>query len=374
MKQFIFDRLIDRENICGLKQEVKQLQKLVDGKQNTLIYAPRNFGKTSLVKNITIEDFRKKHKKSLVFFVDLMGVRDIDSITLRLKNALETSIRATFPVKNILSGVASYFTNLKIEMDIDVMDLKPTIKISPKNNKSKLSIGDIFATINKINQDIPSLIVIDEFQDVALIDEAESLFRNAFQQIQNLPIVILGSKKHLLKNIFALPKSPLANWGKDLTINPINYEEYHQYVTERFKQRKLKINFEDCQYLQDVMQRVPEAINILCYEICQNHEKKNIDQKIIKQTINQILDVRRKRFETMLAGFSIAEEKIATGIARENQVSQPQSKDFTAKTNLTARSVKANIDKLMDQGIIDFDDKSYHLCDPLFGWYLREFR
>ncbi len=70
----------------------------------------------------------------------------------------------------------------------------------------------------------------------------------------------------------------------------------------------------------------------------------------------------------MLSGFSVAEEKIAT------QIAQPQSKDFTTKVNLTARSVKANIDKLIDPGIIDFDDKNYYLCDPLFGWYLKEFR
>jgi hypothetical protein len=102
------------------------------------------------------------------------------------------------------------------------MDLKPAIKISPNSNKNKLTIGDIFATINKINQDIPSLIIIDEFQDIALIGEAESLFRDAFQQISDIAIIILGSKKHLLKNIFALPKSPLANCGRDLTVNPIN--------------------------------------------------------------------------------------------------------------------------------------------------------
>jgi AAA+ ATPase superfamily predicted ATPase len=373
MKQFVFDRLIDRRNICGLKQEAKQLQSLIEDKQNIVLYAPRNFGKTSLVKNIAIPDFKARHKKSLVYFVDLMGVRDLEAITIRLTNALEISLKESFPIRNFLSSIAKYFTNLKAELNIDVIKAKPTIKISAAQNNSKIGINDIFQTINKINQHIPSLIVIDEFQDVALIKEAESLFRGAFQQTANLPIIILGSKKHLLKNIFALPESPLASWGRDLTINPIDYKQYHQYILERFKQKKLKINFEDCKYLQEVMQRVPEAVNMLAYEIYHNFEKRDIDRKIIDQMIEQILNFRSKRFEVILAGFSVAEEKIAVQIAKDGKVLQPQSKEFSAKVDLTPKSVKANIDKLMNQGIIDFDN-GYYLCDPLFKCYLREFR
>jgi DNA polymerase III delta subunit len=135
-----------------------------------------------------------------------------------------------------------------------------------------VAIADIFQTINKINKDIPSLIIIDEFQDISLIDEAKALFPNAFQQISDLPIIVLGSKRHLLKNIFGLPASPLANWGKDVNIKPINYEEYHQYIEERFKQKGLEISLDANKYIQNEMQRAPESINMLCYEIYQNYK------------------------------------------------------------------------------------------------------
>ena len=35
MKQFVFDRLVERENICGLKEERKRLEKLIEQKSNT---------------------------------------------------------------------------------------------------------------------------------------------------------------------------------------------------------------------------------------------------------------------------------------------------------------------------------------------------
>jgi hypothetical protein len=77
---------------------------------------------------------------------------------------------------------------------------------------------------------------------------------------------------------------------------------------------------------------------------------------------------------TMLAGFFTSEEKVLIGIAKETKVSQPQSKDFTSKVELTARSVKSNINKLMDQGILDVEVDEYYICDPLLSLYLKYFR
>jgi uncharacterized protein len=372
MKEFIFDRLINRENICGLRQEAARMNNLVEQKQNIVLYAPRNFGKTSLVKNVTIPDFCAKNKKNFVFFVDLMGVKNIESIVDRLKNALEISLKESFPLKNLLSSVVNYFANLKAELTIDVAEAKPIVRIASKNN-NKITIDDIFQVIDKIGKDIPSLIVIDEFQDISLIEEAEGLFRNSFQQINNLPIIVLGSKKHLLKDIFALPDSPLANWGKDLSIGPVDYNEYHDYIEERFAQKGLKISFDSNKYLQDEMGRVPESINMLCYEIYHNYDGAEITQKEIDDMICQLIDMRRKRFEVMLSGFSVAEEKILAQIAKEGKAHKVQSKEFSHNVNLTPRAIKNNIDKLMNWGIVDFEG-GYYVCDPLFRCYLKAFR
>ncbi len=375
MKEFIFDRLVDRENICDLEAEKKQIKKLIAQKQNIVLYAQRNYGKTSLVKNVIIEDFQKENKKSFVFFVDLMGVKDLDSIVSRLKHGLEQSIKESFPIKTLASSLGKFFTSLRPIISYEPGTGIPTITVEPGSSaKKKMTIEEVFQSIYEISKKIPTLIVLDEFQDVALVDEAESLFRHAFQQLKSLPIIILGSKKHLLKNIFTLPKSPLANFGKDVVIEPINYEKYHDYIVERFAYKKLKIDKEESKYLQDLMQRQPEAINLLCFEILQENKDKKINKKTISEALQQILVARRKRFETMLSVLSVAEEKVLVGIAQIAAMSLPQGKDFTSIVGLTPRSVKTNIDKLMDQGVIDIEAGRYYVCDPLLRLYLRYFR
>jgi AAA+ ATPase superfamily predicted ATPase len=375
MKEFVFDRLVDRENICDLAAEKKQLKELIAQKQNIVLYAQRNYGKTSLVKNVLMDDFRKENKKSFVFFVDLMGVKDLDSITSRLRHGLENSIKESFPVKSLVSAIGEFFTNLRASVSVDAGTGIPSISIDSTNNsRKKISVEDILLNIGKISQKIPTLIVLDEFQDIALVPEAESLFRSAFQQLKSTPIIILGSKKHLLKNIFAIPKAPLANFGKDVVIEPIDYKKYHNYILERFAQKKLKIDEQDSKYLQDLMQRQPEAINLLCHEIYHANKSKKIDKQIIAATLQEILIQRNKRFQTMLSSFSSAAEKILINIAKEQKVAQPQGKGFVSKVGLTARAIKVNIDKLMNAGVIDYENDGYYICDPLLTLYLRSFR
>ncbi len=230
-----------------------------------------------------------------------MGVKDLDSIISRLKHDLEQSIKESFPIKSLASSIGGFFTSLNPVISYDAGTGIPTVRLEPGSQiKKQITIEDIFQNIGEISKKMPTLVVLDEFQDVALVEEAESLFRNAFQQLKSLPIIILGSKKHLLRNIFSMPKSPLASFGKDVVIESIDYDKYHDYIIERFAGKKLKIIREDSKYLQDLMHRQPEAINLLCYEIFQGHKDKKIDKKIISEALQQILVETRKRFETML--------------------------------------------------------------------------
>ena len=56
-----------------------------------VVYGPRNYGKTSDVRNITIEEFRRTRKRHFVLFVDLLGVRSLQSLSRRIASGLQRS-------------------------------------------------------------------------------------------------------------------------------------------------------------------------------------------------------------------------------------------------------------------------------------------
>ena len=204
MKQFIFDRLVDRENICNLNRERDLLLSYIKKKANVVVYAPRNFGKTSLLKNVIIDDFKSLHKKFFIFFVDLLGVKDLDSIIRRLVNSFERSFSQSFPVKSLLENIKTFLSMLKPEVFIDTITGNPSLSLGISPGKKEYSISYVFYLISRISKKIPTLIIIDEFQDIISVDEAPSLFRTVLQEMGDMPVIFMGSKRHILNDIFII--------------------------------------------------------------------------------------------------------------------------------------------------------------------------
>ncbi len=378
MKKFVFDRLVDRENICDMEQEAKDIKAHINHKRNVVIFAPRNFGKTSLIKSVVIEDYKKQHKKCFVYFADFLGVYDMTSLVHRLMIAFETVFAESFPVKNIMDNVRTYTKNISPKISIDPITGMPEISLGISHNDKNFSIQYIFGLIKGISLKIPVLIVLDEFQDINNVPDAQAVFRSVFQEIRDAPVLVLGSQRQLLHNMFSAPKAPLANWGIDLEIKPIDYKIYKEYMNERFNLYNMKINQNDSNKIQDIMFRVPEAINILCQQIIDDSEKidqkTGIDEKMINLSLKQVLINREKRFESTITSLSRAEEQILTGLSHINIIDKPMSKKFIKRTELTPRSISLNFKKLLNKGLIEITSSVYRISDPLLHYYFKYYR
>ncbi len=374
MKRFIFDRLVDRENICDLIREQELLNRYVEQRAHVVVYAPRNYGKTSVVKNIISEEFRCRHKRCFVFFAELMGIRSMNSLEARLRSAFERSFEESFPLRNLLDNARHFISSLRPEISIDPLTGSPSLSLGITEQHSAITIQSLFTHMANILREIPGLVVLDEFQDIALIPEASGTMRAAFEEVDSAPVILMGSKQHLLANLFAKPEAPLAAWGTDLEFSPIPYNQYHKYIVDRFEQNSLDLSLENATYLQDLMQRVPEAVNRLCQQILDLNTGKEIEKSDITAALRELLENRESRYEAYLAQFSPTEERVLIAVAGSSEVKKPQSKTFLARVNLTNRSVAQVFKRLMDRSILEKNINGYRISDPLLAAYLKYYR
>ncbi len=374
MKHFIFDRLVDRENICNLSKEQDMLKRYVARGEKVIVYAPRNCDKTSVMKNIIIEDFKKKKKRCFVFFADLTEIRSTESLVARLTNAFERSFEESFPIKHLFENARHFLSSLRPEVSIDALTGSPSLSLGAYHRQSVQTVISIFAHVAKITRELPCLVVLDEFQDVVKVDEAPGVLRAAFEEIASAPVVLLGSKRHMLSELFSKPEAPLAGWGTDLEFPPIPYEDYHRYMMDRFRQNALAISFKNAKHLQELMYRVPEAVNRLCQQIMDFCSRKDISRNDIAVALRKLLENRESRYESYLSRFSETEETVLTELAKAGTVEKPQSKAFLAKTNLSNRTIRMVFQRLIDRGIIEKTGSIYHISDPLLATYLGYYR
>jgi hypothetical protein len=292
----------------------------------------------------------------------------------RLQSSFEHSFADSFPIKTIIENTKQFISKIRPEISIDPITSLPAMSLKISPDSKQYSIEFIFNLINDIAKKTPTLVVIDEFQDIVNIDGAQSIFRNVFESLADIPIILMGSKKHILTRIFSNPEAPLAFWGEDIELPQIDFQDYYAYISDRFNMRKLAISYDDTMYLQKLMCRIPESINILCQQILEDYENKTISIDDINLSLKNVIAGKEARYESYLAYFTPGEERVCIEIAKSNSVKKPQGKEFVAKCKLTHRSIKKIFERFLDHGIIEKIDGSYRLTDPLLTFFLKTYR
>src|SRR3989339_765338 len=360
MKNFLYDTLLDAENICNLKRETKLLMQGVKQQKKLVVYGVRNCGKTSLVKNVIVPHFQKMHKTSFVLFCDLMDVKSLDDVQNRIKHSFEKSFANSFPAQQFLKAAKDFLWQHKPQIEFDPATGQPTISLGEVRATRVPSLVDLFETItNKIAKKIPTLIVLDEFQDIAFVPQAQGLFRQVVQELKDVPVIFLGSKKHILSDLFAKPRAPLAQVGEDVAFMPIAYEEYHAYMQERFESQKIDLDFACSKFLQDLLHRVPEPINIVCAHIFENLSNTSITPSMISVALDQVVEKRSSRYQEYLSHFSEKEEHVLAALAKEGVVLQPSGKEFLHCVDITARTASQSVKKFLNKSIVEKTPQGY---------------
>lgn len=373
--KFKFDELLEKEDICNLTREAEALRAgMLNGKK-MVIYGRRNMGKTSLVKNVLAKDFAKKYPDTFIMMADLMEVKTFDSIQNRIQIAFSEAFSNSFPTKNLLKGVHKFLTGLKPVVEIDPVSGTSTFSVAPSHPTGVVPISELFKIIReKISKEKKVLIIMDEFQDVSLVPEAAGRLRAELQKLKDIPIFILGSKKHLLARMFAVPDAPFADFGSDLEFQSIPYREYHEYILARLRPAKLTMSYETSCYLQDQLQRLPEPINIVGAYLVDHFERQEITPEIIQQSIIAVIATRRERFEALLAALSDTEEKIVISLAKHSPVPEPTGKQFLSTINISHGTVRNTVSKLENRGYIERSPAGWIIANPLLHCFLLRFR
>ncbi len=349
---------------------------MVSNAVNRIVFmGKRNMGKTSLIRSRIIPRFRSKHSDALIVIVDLLGVRELDHISQRFQQAFSRAINATRSAETLIRKITRTLANVRPRMSFDPLTGNPEFSLGIEEGNSLIPFSTLIAQMAQLHRDQGALLVMDEFQDIAEIPEAEALFRSALQELPgDLPVIAMGSKKHILARIFAAPGAPLANWGRPLEIGTITAADYLPYFNERLEPIGSRIDLTTMQALIESMSFVPEAINMVG-DWWQRHRQDagTLDEMAIEAAIAGILVERESLFREYIGQFSAKVERVLTVLSRQTPVTAPQSASFLAATGLSSGGMGSLIRRLEDRAIIYREPVGIILADPLIGHWLRRY-
>ncbi|MBT8764396.1 ATP-binding protein [Desulfohalobiaceae bacterium Ax17] len=232
---FYYGGVVNKDNFCNRYEEIATLKQDFLSGMNVLIYAPRRFGKTSLVLK-ALEEL-----ESLKFiYLDLMLITDkkefINNYFNEISKKIETS---TDKVIKFLKGILKIRPNIKVSFDESGI---PSYSLEFSKDEIENTLEEVLnLPYRYVNQKKNNIVVIfDEFQEIVNLGIEEKL-RSIIQHHGNkLTYVFMGSKKSIMKQLFLDKSRPLYKSVKHFPLKGIPLNEWKDFIKENTSVR-LKI-------------------------------------------------------------------------------------------------------------------------------------
>ena len=368
---FLADVILDESQICNLTKDFRRLCDEISESGRIIFTGRRNTGKSSLLKSKVIPWFLKMNPDGIAFFVDVMGVKSLEHLDRLFTIAFNHAYQKVRPAKSFLEKIGQVVKQSRPRITVDSMSGEISFSLFTQESERNLRIDEILQILNEYQKQYPVLIVIDEVQDICSVPQGEARLRDALQNISGaIPVVVLGSKQHLLTEMFGRPKAPFANWGKALEISRITPEECLPYVNRRLNKGEAQLNLETMTYLCRRMEFIPECINLVCEDIRRGSIKSIITILHMEASIKHVIESKESIFRSLLGYHSENEQKFMRELARSQPITQLYKSQFTSKIKLSNGTLKPLVKRLLDQGMILTDVDGYQISDPLLREYL----
>lgn len=371
MNPFKYGAVVADKYFIDREKEITQIKDDLLNGINIILYAPRRFGKTSLVMQI-LGDLKQNQVKTV--YLDLFQVYSLESfIRLYASKVMEAS---GFSMKKAIKSLKSYIRGIIPSMGLDDGG-KPVLSFSYDSKIPKeYSLLDVLDLPKKLKgKNEIWVIVFDEFQEINRLDGQmiEKQFRSIFQFHHEIAYIFMGSKTHLMLNMFADKRRAFYNIGKLKKVDKISAQEMIAHMENEFKKGGFSFNRGIFEKVLSYTDNIPYYNQYLASQIWQSakEEGRIINDELVEKAVEQILDNQGDYYYTLLNQLTVYQRSVLNAFIREQE--NIYSKEYTQKYGLSSvSSTQRALKRLVELEIIEKIEDKYVFSDPFFPLYLRK--
>jgi hypothetical protein len=370
---FSFGALALDEAFADREAELDELTSDIRNGQDVVIFAPRRFGKSSLVWRAASA---LAAEGVLVAQIDLMTTPSKEGLAAALARSIYEQIATT--MERVRERALAPFRGLQVQ---------PTINVNPDDGTLSFSFGvaqrstDIDATLERLLE-LPAemagarshrvALVIDEFQEIVDVDpELPKLLRSVFQRQPEIAHVYLGSKQHIMEGIFNDSNEPFWRSAKSIELGPIPPAPFGEFIAARFRAGGREI---DRAVVADLLDRTgghPYATQELCYFLWEQTVAGVVASRDeLERALAAVLRSEHAHFSLLWDGASAVQRQVLGALAREP--GHPYSAPYRAQHNLpAATNVQKALRALTKRELVAGEAGAYRITEPFLAEWLK---
>lgn len=355
-------------------EELDELVSDVLSGQDVVLFAPRRYGKTSLMWRAAQLLLRKR---VLVAQVDLMTTPTKEKLAEKLAQAIHDDIASPlFRAKERLRVFQGLRVTPVVTVDPDDGSLGFTFDAGHRRQ-------DIDATLERLLE-LPAqlagdrgrkvALVLDEFQEVVHIDrQLPKLMRAVFQTQPEVAHVYLGSQRHMLARIFSDENEPFWRSAKRMELGPIAPEAFAPFIDARFAATGRAVQPEVVAAILELTRGQPYATQELCYFLWQETPARSrATPERLDAALARLLRSEHSHFSLIWQRATGPQRQVLQALAAEP--GPVYGEDYRRRHGLpSASGVQRAVGALEDQELVARGPAGHEICEPfLAAWVRRE--
>jgi uncharacterized protein len=362
---FVYSRPISPEDVIDRDDETRELLRKVVGGHYVRLYAPRKYGKTSLLKRALLDGERQEGLVPVL--VDLYRVASIADVTIRFERAYARYLKGALRAK-----IEDFLQRTGLGLSLGAFGISAKIQINPKTE----SLAALHALL-----DLPLrleegggfrvFVALDEFQDVSRIPDLDGLIRSHIQhQGEVASYVFAGSEPGLMKQLFEDRSRPLYDSAVPMRLGRLPDPAIADYIADRFEQGKRSVG-ETLNPLLGTALGHPQRAMMLAYHLWEQiapGETATLDDWARAQS--SALAELQPELDAHWQGFSLNDQKTMRSIVAGG--GSPFRASVLSRLELSKSTAQSVVARLVQAAEIEPEGRKYRVVDPLFAeWIAR---
>ncbi|MBY0544576.1 MAG: hypothetical protein K2Q14_03385, partial [Gammaproteobacteria bacterium] len=212
------------------------------------------------------------------------------------------------------------------------------------------------------------IFVIDEFQQIAMLEESHSLeasIRHAVERSKNVFYIFSGRNRTLLEDMFKNKTRPLYHLCDEMKLDRIASEYYEPFIRKAsLKTWTNPLSNESIDMILYLTDRHPYYVNRLCRMLWDSHSLP--DEDIVQSIWLQYVESQKNDWVSeMLSQLTINQRAVLAGLAKSSE-RELQGKHFANKLEMSSSSIQRTLSVLLKKDWVYKDiDGYYHVLNPV---------
>jgi len=370
---FSFDTIVTDENFCDRESEIEELLGDIRSSHNVVVFSQRRYGKTSLIKKAL--DLAKL-EGFLAIYTDIYHILSEDDLVRAYAKALASTMGGS--IEKILQTLKTILSSLRPKITLDA-DGKPEFAFGVESGRNPImNLEEVLESVKKYTEktDKKAVVVFDEFQQIGQLQQShriESVIRSQIQTHRNLSYIFMGSKKHLIFDMFSDPDRPLYGIGKMLPLEKIAPRHLEAFVLTRFRQTGKPLSKEVASRLVETCESHPYYTQYVSHSLWEiTPFNSSISATELDNAMNLTISRISPRYESIWELLPLRQRQALIALANLAPTQKLFSGDVILKYGLaSAPSFRKALKRLVEKSFVDRDKNSFTIIDIFFKKWIQ---